>query len=681
MYTLYIDDKLFFILNISHLIVRFSFFSRFLCKKVEIPGKMYSMIDSIFERSGFMQYKWDFTPTSGQIKGIADGAIAQFDGKIITSLARENCQNSLDAVAGDEPVFVKIEKFDVDHSLIPGYDDYLRMLKKSYDYWKDNEKNAKSIRKAINSLEQVRVPVLIISDFNTKGLKGPYSGNPMDPWGRITITDGGSAADGNTGGSYGIGKNAPYAASDIRMVFYRTYNQQNERAAQGLSRFVSFELPDGHMSSGYGYFGDDNIKPIDFIPELDRLRGRVEVGSDVFIFGFNGDDDWQHDIIEALLVNFMVSIFENKIVIDVDGIEISKDTLPDLMEEYAKDKKGELNKCYSNYMVLTSDKTVTFTKEFHGLGYLELKILIDSNLNLDKNILRTRKTGMKLFHRGKVSKVIPYSAILRLCGDSLGKYFLELEPPTHDAWDMDRASNKAEAKEFRKEIEEWEKTEILKLGANTTEGDVAVEGLSENLAMSGANDSNNRIDALSITIDDLKIVKSQSTKVSGKFISNNGEQPNKSKPERVSGRIDDEKGKLSGIRTLKGEKIRKKREKHKAVEDPDGLDIFNRPQESGEKRELESLRVIKTGNGKYELIFVLNKNVSSGHIAVLCIGENNRSRKVIVSNAKAISNIEVSSIQNGDIYFNNIATSSKVKLAFELDEKRNFAMEVEVYEH
>ncbi len=51
-----------------------------------------------------MQNKWDFTKSSGQIKGISDGAIEQFSGHILESLARENCQNSLDAHISNEPV-------------------------------------------------------------------------------------------------------------------------------------------------------------------------------------------------------------------------------------------------------------------------------------------------------------------------------------------------------------------------------------------------------------------------------------------------------------------------------------------------------------------------------------------------------------------------------------------------
>ena len=185
--------------------------------------------------------KWDFTPSSGQNKGIADGNIEQFKGSVITSLARENCQNSLDAAISDNPVEVYFQLKEINKKDIPGYYEYKNMIEKSIDTWKDSAKANKALNKALDTIKKDEIPVLIISDYQTKGIEGPYSSSLTSPWASITVTDGGATKSGNTGGSFGIGKNAPYAASDLRMVFYRTFNHNNEKAAQGLSRFVSFK--------------------------------------------------------------------------------------------------------------------------------------------------------------------------------------------------------------------------------------------------------------------------------------------------------------------------------------------------------------------------------------------------------------------------------------------------------
>ncbi len=628
-----------------------------------------------------MQNKWDFTKSSGQIKGISDGAIEQFSGHILESLARENCQNSLDAHISNEPVKIMFDLKYIDSKTFPGYNDYIDMLEKSKRYWTKNEKASSYIVKAINTLKTEKLPVLIIKDYNTKGIEEPYSDNDFSPWKSITVLDGGSTKEGNTGGSYGIGKNAPYAASNLRAVFYRTYNFKGEWAYQGISRFVSFKDDNNDTTSGFGYYGDDKQRPINNIKELDSITKRTEYGSDVFIFGFCGDDNWKDDIIKSVLANFVVSIYENKLIVIVDDIEITSKNIGELINKYIKTNKSAINNCYSTYQVLTNDNTEMFEKEFHGLGSLELRVLIDPILNLDKKSLRIRKTGMKLFTQSKISKSIPFASILRLKGDELGKYFLKLEPPTHDNWYIDKASNKEEAKSYIEEIQKWEKEMILKKGSQTTSGDISVAGLSQNLSMNGTNQSSNKIDALTSTIEDVFVMQNKINKIKGQFIEISGGDFKNDKYIISKGIIDDTNGEPSGIRTLKGTKKRTKKQKHKAILDENGQDLLKRDDEKGNPQDLTSLRIIKYDANKYELIFMLSKDVSLGHINLLSIGENNRGKRIIVSKANAISNITIENVKNGEIYFSSIHANERVKMSFELNNNSNFAMEVIVYEH
>lgn len=628
-----------------------------------------------------MQNKWEFTKSSGQIKGISDGSIESFNRNILESLARETCQNSLDAAISDDPVevFFDLEYIESCHFL--GYNDYLNMIKKSKEFWSNNEKALNALEKADKTLHESKLPVLVIKDYNTKGIEGPYSNSYFSPWQSITVLDGGSTKRGNTGGSYGIGKNAPYAASTLRAVFYRTYNKDNEWAYQGISRFVSFKDDQNFTTSGFGYYGNDNQKPINNIPELDDITKRTKYGSDVFVFGFCGDNNWKTDIVKAILINFVISIYEEKLKVYVDDIEISKNTLNVLINEYVKNNKRELMNCYSTYQVLTSQNTEVFYKDFHEMGKLELKVLIDPNLNLDKKCLRTRETGMKLFNQGKISKSIPFAAILSLRGEVLGKYFLKLEPPTHDSWDVDRAPNKAQAEQYIDEIQKWEKEIIIKKGAKTSFGDISVSGLSQNLAINGGYSSSKKIDALSETVNDIYIVQKQNNKIQGQFIGLDGDSNNTGKEKIVNGNIDDENGELIGIRKLKGKRERNKVVKHKARLDENGNDLVKKNEQSGKPQNISSLRIIKCDMKKYELIFALDKDILNGHLCLLSIGENNRGRMINVVKADPISNININGIKNGEISFSNVKKDDKVKLSFELSNNSNFAMEVIVYEH
>ena len=337
--------------------------------------------------------------------------------------------------------------------------------------------------------------------------------------------------------------------------------------------------------------------------------------------------------------------------------------------------------CYSTYQVLTSQNTEVFYKDFHEMGKLELKVLIDPNLNLDKKCLRTRETGMKLFNQGKISKSIPFAAILSLRGEVSGKYFLKLEPPTHDSWDVDRAPNKAQAEQYIDEIQKWEKEIIIKKGAKTSFGDISVSGLSQNLAINGGYSSSKKIDALSETVNDIYIVQKQNNKIQGQFIGLDGDSNNTGKEKIVNGKIDDENGELIGIRKLKGKRERKKVVKHKARLDENGNDLVKKNEQSGKPQNISSLRIIKCDMKKYELIFALDKDILNGHLCLLSIGENNRGRMINVVKADPISNININGIKNGEISFSNVKKDDKVKLSFELSNNSNFAMEVIVYEH
>ena len=67
--------------------------------------------------------KWNFPGNQdGQIKGVADAGIENFNGTEIASLARENCQNSLDAALDDANpnVLVEFERYFIDEDKIPG---------------------------------------------------------------------------------------------------------------------------------------------------------------------------------------------------------------------------------------------------------------------------------------------------------------------------------------------------------------------------------------------------------------------------------------------------------------------------------------------------------------------------------------------------------------------------------
>lgn len=81
-----------------------------------------------------MTNEWNFPHNGfGQVRGVSDAGIETFTGTEIQSLAREICQNSLDAAmeGKNATVRVEFEQYRISSSDIPGYEQYASKIKKS----------------------------------------------------------------------------------------------------------------------------------------------------------------------------------------------------------------------------------------------------------------------------------------------------------------------------------------------------------------------------------------------------------------------------------------------------------------------------------------------------------------------------------------------------------------------
>ena len=122
------------------------------------------------------RYAWNFPSNNhGQIFGIADSGVETFNGTPIKSLAREICQNSIDAnLKNGEPTRIIFRTFEIAPSAIPGFDDLDDAFSRSLEYWsKQKSTKAKSFFKsALKLAKQPKITCLRISDTNTTGLLG-----------------------------------------------------------------------------------------------------------------------------------------------------------------------------------------------------------------------------------------------------------------------------------------------------------------------------------------------------------------------------------------------------------------------------------------------------------------------------------------------------------------------------
>ena len=120
--------------------------------------------------------------------------------------------------------------------------DYKKLLKRALDFWSQQQSTkAKSFfKQALEVIHKPTITCLRISDFNTSGLVGSRE-EYNSPWCNLTKSSGASDKSGSHGGSFGIGKFAPYACSALRTVFYSTSDKDGLCASQGVSRLTSFK--------------------------------------------------------------------------------------------------------------------------------------------------------------------------------------------------------------------------------------------------------------------------------------------------------------------------------------------------------------------------------------------------------------------------------------------------------
>lgn len=123
-----------------------------------------------------MKIDWKFQPNEdGTSQGWNDSTIAQFKSNRLESLTRETIQNSLDARREpSKPVIVEFQEQSKKVDEIPN-SSTLRSILGLCEKEKDtqNPDMVRELSLAIKSLNQPKVSVLSIADYNTTGMDGP----------------------------------------------------------------------------------------------------------------------------------------------------------------------------------------------------------------------------------------------------------------------------------------------------------------------------------------------------------------------------------------------------------------------------------------------------------------------------------------------------------------------------
>lgn len=423
---------------------------------------------------------WHFVGAKGiKPQGMNNGDIDMFRGAPIRSLAREICQNSLDALPEDEKVKrangeavdpVTIE-FRVFNGRVPKKETLLCYVKKMRSYWDVRQKNDKSVvdflGAVITNLSKDTIPFLRISDYRTTGLNGINKDGT--PWDNL-VSAGASDKHADDGGSKGVGHAAPFACSDIQTVFYYTLNTEREHGFEGVSRLVGWKDDPSEDAVGYvhdGYYGNGELcqTPInDCILEGNDFE-RKEVGADVYIAGFS-HADWEQEVIRSAIDSFLLAFYAEKLVVRVGRKEISGENLPSCIDGCISSGGSFTNHADQYYRVLTSPNSKTFTLDDpEGIkGQFSLKLLVDSALDV-RRVALVRDTGMLIFEQGRINASIKFAGVLEVKGSELNAFLRKLENGQHTEWSAARAKpeDKQKAEDLLKTIGKFCRRSLLSM--------------------------------------------------------------------------------------------------------------------------------------------------------------------------------------------------------------------------
>ena len=422
-----------------------------------------------------MDIKWTFPSNNyGVHSGISDSGIESFKTKPIASLAREVCQNSLDAGIKLGKVRIEFDMFTIKRSDFPNVDEFSNILTQCVKSWKSekNQKTVNILKKAKSEIEKPELTFLRISDFNTTGLRGSDKQRDSE-WHNLVKSSGSSDKSGTTGGSFGIGKNATFVCSEFRTVFYSTLDIDGKQAYQGVAKLVSFNLNDPEQptleSQGTGYFGlTDKLMPIKECISLQENYHRTEPGTDIFIAGYKAEfiPNWENLILKEVLDNYFYALHQGTLEIKISDILVNKQTLKSVYEKYS----ANLNPSTRDYFnVLYSDLTVWETVDFKEYGNIKSGFLIGGS-ELQRKVAMIRYPWMKIKDQDRVYEGIPFAGILIIEGEELNSHLRRLENPTHTKWDPEQIDNdpsfKSVAKSIIKDLKNYLVDRLLEIAGN-----------------------------------------------------------------------------------------------------------------------------------------------------------------------------------------------------------------------
>ena len=431
---------------------------------------------------------WCFPPTGGGIEaGVNDAGIVTFDGAPLANLAREALQNSVDARdVRDRPVSVTFEIREIAISEFGG-PSLAEHVAACANAWASDTKAKRVLDKAQRLLADSTLPMLGIIDTNTTGLAGTS-------WrGLVKVTGASFKLSEGAGGSFGVGKAAPFTLSPLRTVCYWSLFREGADLVerfQGKAVLLSHPFQLGgkeEMTQATGFYGEvqgcealggQNIPQV-FKPN----KGDNEQGTAIWIIGFNPEQEgerWQRAIARSVVANFFYAIARGDLEVLLEPDErttedhnwqIDANSLDQQFRSLSHtDEDEEMHRARLYWKVSRGEPTETWTDADFG----NVKLWIgtadefpEEEDNLPSRVALIRQTGMLITDeqtRQRFRGLRDYVAVCVFDDDDGNEFLRRMENPAHNQFEHSRLDDDTEKDRGRRALERlrnWLREQLL----------------------------------------------------------------------------------------------------------------------------------------------------------------------------------------------------------------------------
>jgi len=355
----------------------------------------------------------------------------------IQTFVKEICQNSKDASNSSAPVRVEFNRFFMEAKDFPDVESYKEVIDKCIDTEEEGGvigvtlARFKGFRRVLNN---DKIPVLRVSDFNTTGLRDSKERNRINSrWSLATITTGISDKGGDQGGSYGRGKGAYFEVSQTRSVFFSTRDDKGIEASMGVAMLMSFHDEDvirSHMGRCGTYDGSPVYSQL--VMEGSEFERKERSGTDIYITGYEDvSDEWESPIIISVIHDFFFSIIEGDLIVTVGETVIDSRSIHRILERYLSSEQDfGLDLHHLHACIMAMSGSVVCYPETKPRYKLYLKP------NDELNGVMAVRSGMTIYDKYYTPKRMYLVGVFAIIDPKVSSLLKHAENITHNKWTL-----------------------------------------------------------------------------------------------------------------------------------------------------------------------------------------------------------------------------------------------------